>query len=558
MAFDGIVTKSIISELNSYIIGGKIKKIYQPDKDNILIGVYNNHNNYALNLSINANNYRINITTKIKQNPSTAPSFCMLLRKYLLGSNIISIESFDLERIVEFTLLCYNQQGEKVNYKLIIELMGKHSNIILLDENNIIIDGLKHIQNSIRTIFPAKKYLYPTSKKLPFIKLIDFDEFFSMVSSSDVYTIDKLLSDLFIGISISFIQHILDKLEIKQIDRQNLEKIYNYIKNIINSIGSDTLSCIKCNKNDFTIDFKQKENKLQINFFIDDYYYVKEEQELFKNYKNSILKLILNNVKKLSTRLINIDKKLEECKDMDKYKLYGELLTTNLYKLKELNLSEIHLENYYDNNKLLTIPLDSSISVNRNIEKYFKKYNKLKKTIQTVTEQKKETAKELYYLQSIVYELEKANNIQDIDGIYTEITESTNFIKKKKQNKTIKTDLHLNNILDFDIEGYKVLVGKNNKQNDYITFKLASPNDIWFHVKDIPGSHVILKTQGKTIQDNILLKCAKLAAEHSKAKESTSIQVDYTFRKNVKKQNKSKPGMVYYSNYKTIIVKQIQ
>ena len=316
--------------------------------------------------------------------------------------------------------------------------------------------------------------------------------------------------------------------------------------------------------------------------FIDDFYYNKETSEEFKNYRNTVLKIILNALKKYNSRLINIDKKLDECKNMDIYKLYGELITSNLYKIKQNNCESITLENYYDNNNLIKIPLDKKYLPSINAQKYFKKYNKLKNTLEIVSKQKQDTQKELDYLESIMYELENSKTTNDIADIFEEISENVLFndmIGKTKSNKFSKYEnskscknykkgsLTKNknvsfNPIKYTIEGFTVLVGRNNKENDYLTLKYASKQDIWFHTKDIHGSHVILKTSPMKninsvddINNDILIKCAILAAKHSKAKQSYNVPVDYCLVKYVKKPANSKPGMVIYSNNKTIYAK---
>ena len=253
----------------------------------------------------------------------------------------------------------------------------------------------------------------------------------------------------------------------------------------------------------------------------------------------------------------SINNKLKECANKDLYKLYGELITANLYKFsKNYNSDKVELENYYDNNSPITIPLDSTISIANNAKKYFKKYNKLKNALEIVTLQKKETEEELQYIESIIYELEYAKDIQEVNDIYNEISENPifkDYIQSNNKTNT-KKEANISTPREYHIDGYTVLVGKNNKQNDYLTTKLASKNDIWFHTKDIHGSHVILKDPSPNVSNDALIKCAKLAAYYSKARLSTNVPVDYCYVKYVKKPNGSKPGMVIYSNNKTLYV----
>lgn len=554
MAFDGIVTKSIVSELNNILIGGKINKIYQPTKNEIILDIYNKKK-FMLNVCIDSSNCRIHLTNHIKENPKVAPNFCMLLRKYLTSSKIVSITTHDLDRIVIITLENYNELNDLVEYKLIIELMGKHSNIILVNEKNIIIDSIRHIasEQALRTTLPANPYIFPISDKLSLLN-ISLDEFIAKINVSKGNLIN-ICSSIFTGISKSFMVFTLQKLNIdsNNFSINDLEILYKYIIDIISQVNVSCEEFDFNNKKDYSITIYNSPSS--INSFVDDFYFNKETNDTFVNYRNSVLKLILTLLGKYNKKLINIQEKLDECKDMDKYKLYGELITSNLYKINNnINLESINLENYYDNNNIITIPLDKKISPSNNAKKFFKKYNKLKNTLEIVTKQKLQIQSEISYLETIIYSLENSTNIQEINEIHEEIEENILGKNKNSQNpKKTKDSLDLFNTV---IDGFNIYVGKNNKQNDYITFKLSDKNDIWFHTQDFHGSHVLLKTNGKLIDDNnpIILKCAKLAALHSKANTENKVAVDYTLIKNIKKPKSAKPGFVIFNNYKTMIV----
>ena len=586
MAFDGIVTKSITKELKN-IIGYKIDKVYEPDKNTVTLGLYGKSSNLMLLICISSNNCRISLTSHPQKNPSTAPNFCMLLRKYLIGLKIKNIYTVDLERIVFIDLENNENPNKPIYRKLIIELMGKHSNIILTDSNDIIIDSMRHtstLENSNRDIYPTARYIFPETTKYSFLELKDFDDFYSKIEprlteyitqnslnieslSISNFMLDKIISNTFNGISLSFIKNILKELEIGDISKKNLELIFNKINEILSSSSLDVF--ITENKNDYylyTSNIMYK-NQFNLNFKIDDFYFEKESSELFKNYRNSILHLILATLKKYEKRLANIDNKLSECNNMDKYRLYGELITSNLYHIQNKNLNSIEVENYYDNNNKITIPLDTKYLPSYNAKRYFKKYNKLKNALTIVNTQKEETIRDIDYIESVVYELDNSTSIQDIEVIYEEISENSLFAdklknkskSKKASNKKAKTmtknKLSSFNPLKYVIDEYTVLVGRNNKENDYLTCKFANKNDIWFHTKDIHGSHVILKTNpNEIVPDDVLFEVAKLAAKHSKAKNSSHIPVDFCKVSFVKKPSGSKPGYVIYNNNKTLYV----
>lgn len=567
MAFDGITTKSISYELQHSILEGKINKIFEPNKNEVLLSIYANGKNYALNICIDSNLYRIHLTTNAKPNPLNAPNFCMLLRKHLIGYKIKAISSNDnLERIIKIELEGYNELNDLTTKYLMVELMGKHSNIILLNDKFFIIDSLRHLDtlsNSYRDILPAHEYIYPENNKNSFYNIKSAEEFCNLILINNVTNLTNFLVSYFTGFSKPFIKNIIIKKNIRNTDfsKDDILKMYEYLSKILNNLDSNEVSLIKYSnekgKLDYVIDLKPKTSNLDINFYIDDFYYNKETNNNYVSYRNNLLKLISHILKKYSLRLESINNKLKECKNKDLYKLYGELITANLYKFsKDYNSDKVELENYYDNNAILTIPLDNTISIANNAKKYFKKYNKLKNALEIVTIQKKETEEELQYIESIIYELEYAKDIQEVNEIYNEISENPIFKDYiQLNNKTNqKKGSNVSMPREYHIDGFTVLVGKNNKQNDYLTTKLASPNDIWFHTKDIHGSHVILKNPSENVSNDTLIKCAKLAAYYSKGRLSSNVPVDYCFVKYVKKPNGSKPGMVIYTNNKTLNV----
>ncbi len=574
MAFDGIVTKAIVTEL-SELTGARIDKVFEPNKNEIILGLYSEKKNYALDICIESQNCRINLTTNAKPNPQIAPNFCMLLRKNLIGLKLKNLITFDLERLVVLEFEGFDDVDDIISKKLIVELMGKHSNIILLDDNNIIIDSMRHIREldeNFRDILPHTKYSFPTSNKKSFLELRDFEEFSNCINGTNIEDLPLQISNTFNGISKNFISAIIRHLEITKINTTNLQKIYNYITATINNIETDNLSFENIKNKDgiikdyFLIPEKTSDEPFKLNFFVDDFYYNKETSETFKNYRNSLLKLILDTLKKYKKRLYNIDEKLKECKNMDTYRIYGELITANLYRIPNRNLSEIELENYYDNNNKITIKLDKRFLPSINAKRFFKKYSKLKNALAIVSEQKEDTLKELDYIESVVYELENCSTIEEVGAIFEEISENNIFKDKKELNTSKKSKIKKSkftknktvsfNPLKYTVDGYTVLVGRNNKENDYLTLKYANKSDIWFHTKDFHGSHTILKIDNNVPipNDNVLVEVARIAAQHSKAKNSSNVPVDYCEVKYVKKPSGSKPGMVIYSNNKTLNV----
>ena len=574
MAFDGIVTKTIANELQN-LSGARIDKIFQPNKDNILIGCYLNKTNYLINICINSSSYRIHLTTHPRSNPSVAPNFCMVLRKHLLGLHIKNIITNNLERVVTIEFEGFDEIDDIISKKLVIELMGKHCNVIILDDQNIIIDSMRHIyqEDSNRNIVPHLKYIYPTTNKKNFLDCTDFSEFLDLLPNElSIDTFPLILSNIFNGFSRSFVSGLLQDLNIDNLNNIDLEKIYNEIRNIVFENDTNNLNFKYIDvkgKKDYYLSTSNNENltPFHLNFFLDDFYFEKETSQEFRVYRDSVLKMILSVLDKYKKRLNNMNKKLAECDDMQKYQLYGELITANLYRIENIPISNIVLENYYGNNKEISIELDSRYSPSVNAKRFFKKYNKLKNTLEIVTKQKDETLKELDYIESIVYELEAATTLDEVYSIFEEISENVIFAEKtkqlsnKKKDKLKKSNLTKNknvsfNPIKYTIGNYQLLVGRNNKENDYLTLKYASKNDIWLHTKDIHGSHAILKLNSNSDipNEDILINCAEIAALHSKAKNSSNVPVDYCEVRFVKKPNGAKPGMVIYTHNHTLYV----
>ncbi len=558
MAFDGFINKATVSELHSFLIGGKVSKIFQPNKDEIVINIYSNSSKYNLDININSAFCCLYLSSNKKSNPITPSSFCMLLRKHLISAKITDIETNGFDRIVTINFETYNELNDLISKKLIIELMGKHSNIILVNNDNIIIDSLRHI-SADRNILPANPYTLPASTKLN-INETSLENFKNTVANSNKNLIDSI-SSTFYGFSKVFTSYIVSTLNLnnENFSTNDIKIFFNYIQKLILNI--DTLH-FKCeyyffnNKKDYVLISSENISNLDVNTFLDTYYTFKEENDNFENYRKNILKVILNILKKYEKKLLNINNKLEDCNKMDEYKLYGELITSNLYRFNNnVNIDSISLENYYDNNNLIDIKLDKKYSLSMNAKLFFKKYNKLKNTLKIVSEQKIQTRKEIEYLESIIYSLNTSSTIKEIDEIYLEIQENIlnkNDINNKKIDK--KND-SLSSYLVLNIDGYEVLVGKNNKQNDFITFRVANKEDIWFHVKDNSGSHVLLRKKTNIdISEELLRKCASIAAYYSKCKDSSKVEVQYTTIKFIKKPKNSRPGFVTFSKYNSIMV----
>ena len=411
-------------------------------------------------------------------------------------------------------------------------------------------------------------HINPPNDKLDFIET-DFDTFANVINNfNNTNNLISIISTKFNGMSKCFITNVLEELNIDSdsYSDKELKEVYNFLKQLVENIGTQNVVTVNKNNKDYVLHLEKNDEPLQTNFFLDDYYKEKEDTSLLVNYRNNLLKLVYSSLKKITKKVNNIDLKLKECKNMDTYRIYGELITANLYRINnDVNISTINLENYYDNNKLIDIPLDNSISPQLNAKNFFKKYNKLKNTLDIVSKQKIEASKELNYLESIIYELEDASTIEDLEEIDSEISENVLFKNNNKYKNNNNSHIKKNKInkrkvhdeyepITYNVDGFTLYVGKNNKQNDYITTKLGKNEDLWFHTKDARGSHCLLKCNGSKVSDDTIVACCKIAAYHSKARLSSNVPVDYCYIRNVKKPSNSKPGMVVFTNNKTINV----
>ncbi|MBR4030215.1 MAG: NFACT family protein [Clostridia bacterium] len=543
MAFDASVIRCLAIELNQKLKGGKIDKIHQPQKDELYLVFRTFKESFRLRISVTPACPRLNLTSDKYENPPAPPMFCMLLRKHLGGGRLIQVEQIGFERILIFHIESYDELGDLSVKKLIVEIMGKHSNIILVNKEDKIIDSIKRIDislSSVRQVLPGLTYhLPPNDRKNPLISPLEED-------LSDKREPEKELTKIYSGISPQLAGEIL---------RTGFDNVIEKIKN------NEFSPCIILDSKDNAVDFSAiavtqygQEFKIvpdeSISGVVDTFYRQKAHSALLKRLSAELLRLVSNNIERCEKKLSIFERQIQDSQKKDTYKIYGELITANLYKIKYGD-KEVVADNYYDGTEV-TIPLDENLSPAKNAQRYYTKYTKAKTAEEQAIIQKKKTEKELKYLESVADEIARADSPSDIAEIKEELRE-TGYISADTS-KRKKKDLPLSPI-EFEIDGYTVLVGRNNRQNDYLTLKMARSTDIWLHTKDIPGSHVIIrKKQDEEIPDAVIEKSAILAARHSKAKNSSKVAVDYTTVKNVKKPSGAKPGMVIYDHYYTIYV----
>jgi len=572
MALDGIAISNITNELKTKLLGGRIDKIYQPENDEIIISVRCPGKAYKILITANASHPRIHLTEKNKPNPMQPPLFCMVLRKYLVSGKIINITQPEFERIINIHIESINELGDYSEKKLIVEIMGKHSNIILADENNGILDAIKHIsyeKSSVREVLPGKKYCFPPSGKINTM-LLNEENFFLSVKNNHAKKLQNLIYESYNGISPSFASEIcfragLDASDnVEETSYLNLKKLYESFKSIVEKIKNNDFSpeAVYSEKNKI-VDFSSVEmtrygscKKQKFTSISDllEFFYTEKDMLYRINQKSQDLKKLINNNIERCVKKKNIQlKTLKSISERDKLRLYGELITANIYAVKK-GADSFTAQNFYDeNSKDITIPLDPLLTPSENAQKYFKQYNKEKRTFAALQIQMKQNDEELEYLEGILISIQTSADEEDIKEIRQELYEQ-GFVKKAKQRKGKSKPIKSNPLHYISSDGYNIYVGKNNHQNDELTLKFARSNDIWLHTKKIPGSHVIIVTEGKEVPDSTLNEAALLAAFYSKGKNSTLVPVDYTPKKFVKKPSGAKPGTVIYETNKTAYI----
>jgi len=572
MAFDGFVTHRIVEELKNILLLGKIDKIYQPEKDELTISVRTPDGTFRLLLSAATANPRMHLSEAPRQNPINAPLFCMILRKHLSGGKIVAINQQGFDRIVRFDIECYTEMGDLIQKSLIIEIMGRHSNIILIQNDNKIIDSIKHIDfttSGVRQVLPGLFYELPPAQDKCNPQEISVDALYDKLNSltNDV-PLDKFLVSEFIGMSPLLAREIVyrfcgdTKMASGSIDKIEFARhTANFITSVIS--GKEN-PCVIKDETEKPLAFSCVEltqyigvGKIipceSLSYAVEDFFSARDMHDRLAQKSSGTIKTISNNIDRCEKKIAIHRDILEKSKDREKYKIYGDLLTANLYRIEQGMLS-VNVQNYYSENyEDITISLKPELSPSRNAQRYYKLYTKAKTAEEHSTEQLKSAEEELAYLETVLDAVTRATSYADIAEIREELAEqgyisSGNPKKKKAQQKSKPLEFTSS-------DGYTILVGRNNKQNDELTIKTAYSTDMWLHTKVIPGSHVIIRTNGTgEVPDNTLVEAATIAAYYSKAQKSKGVGVDYTLIKNIRKPNGSKPGFVIYETNYTVYV----
>ena len=570
MAFDGIVISNLTYELNTNLVGGRISKISMPEDNELIFTIKNNAKTYRLLVSASASLPLVYLTDVNKPAPKVAPAFLMLLRKYIGTAKINDIFQMGLERILCFELEHLNELGDLSHKRMYIEIMGKHSNIIFTDENNKIIDSIKRISanmSSLREVLPGREYFLPEELKKNDLLNTGLEEFIEILKSKE-YPLVKSVYMNFAGISPLIAEEIILRASLlSQAPSTSLSELeythlFHTIQNLLEDINAHNFTSNIIYKGEEAIEFSSinlysyegKEYKREsfdsVSKMLYDFYSSREAFVLNRQ-KSSDLRRIVNTALERASKKYDLqEKQLQDADKKDIYRVYGDLLNTYGYSLKG-GESSFTTENFYDDNKEITIPLDKNKSAKENAKKYYDKYAKLSRTTKALSEEILKTKNDIEHLQSIQTALEVSSDDESLSQIRQELVDF-GYIKKHSSAKKQKITSHPYHYISSD--GYDIYVGKNNYQNEELTFKVATGNDWWFHAKGIPGSHVILKSNNEEeLPDRAYEEAAALAAFYSKAKDADKVEVDYIQKKNIKKVAGAAPGFViYHSNWSMV------
>lgn len=576
MPYDGLVLSAVKQELSEKLVGARIDRIFQPRPDEIVLIFHSPNGRLRLLLSAHAQNARVHMTKQTKENPPAPPTFCMVMRKHLEGGRLRAVLQSGLDRVITFIIESRDELGRTANKKLICEIMGKHSNVILVNkQDDIILDGIKRYSHSVsrhREVLPGRTYLSPPEHGKLNPQSIEEENFYQICLEHSLDSkIVNILQKRFDGFSTILCRELVYRaglpadLKLDHCGEYEFRSLWRAFKEIVTPLsGGHFQPCLVINPQGRPMDFSAFElNHYQeplvhgeMNELLDIYFSYKEKKEAENAARQSLLNLIQKEQTRLHKKLALQEESIRESDDMEKLRLNGELITANIYRLRKGSKEEV-LENFYEpEGTPLVVPMDPDLTPSENAQKYFKKYNKAKSTREKAEYMAGQTKNEVEYLEGVENSLYQAEGIQELEEIRNELTDQ-GYIQRqqtargKKPKKERQSPKPLNIVSS---DGLTILIGKNNRQNDFVTMKLAQDEDLWFHTKDIPGSHVLVRANGKPVPESTMKEAASLAAYFSKANQSQNVPVDYTLKRNVSKPSGSKPGFVIYVNQRTIYV----
>ena len=575
MAFDGIVIANLVKDLNDKIVSGRISKIAQPEKDELLLTIKGNRENFRLLISANASLPLLYFTETNKPSPLTAPNFCMLLRKHIANGRIVSVSQPGLERIVRIEIEHLDEMGDLKRKFLIVEMMGKHSNIIFCDDENKILDSIKHISaqvSSVREVLPGREYFIPHAGEKKDPLTITEEEFKELIGKTPQNLSKALYTDLTglsptVSAELCHLASLDGDISAKDFSDSELTHLYHAFTWIMDDVRQGNFTPNIIYQKEKPVEFASIPLSMfsggdyrsvsfpSISALLERYYAERNTVSRIHQKSTDLRKILTNSLERSYKKRDLQQKQIKDTEKREKFRIYGELLNTYGYGIQEGEKS-FRCLNYYDNTEI-TIPLDPTLSAQENAVRYFDKYNKQKRTFEATSRQLEQTEAEIEHLESISTFLDIARKEEDLAQIKEELTEygyiKRHFSGGKKQKKAVSRPFHY-----LSSDGFHIYVGKNNYQNEELTFKLASGNDWWFHAKGIPGSHVIVKTEGKELPDRVFEEAGALAAYYSRGRGQDKVEIDYIQKKNLKKVPGAAPGfVVYHTNYSLVAAPEI-
>ena len=570
MALDGIFLNHIKNEIAPCIIGSRVEKIHQPSREELVIHLRSRSGSYKLFLSVRVNSPRVHFTANPPENPATPPMFCMLMRKKLTNGLVTGVRQMGLDRVLYIDFEASNDIGDRVPVTLSIEIMAKHSNIILIDENNRIVDAMKRIdlsRSTVRQILPGFPYTPPPAQDKPDISDVGVDEIVASIEEMENKTLSSAILNSVQGVSPLISREIAHRcggdIPVWDIDNRQKERLRNELEALQTTAkaSSGTPYIIK-DEDGFPVDFafteitqygskRICEKQESFSALLDSFYFEKDRTERTRQKGRDLVKFLHNAIERTAKKLNLQQAELQQCADREELRINAELINANLYRLEKGSFY-YDLENYYDNNNVIRIKADPSLSPAANAQKYFKLYRKSKTAEQMLIGLIEKGEEDLQYLESVSDALDRASTQAEIDEIKNELIIS-GYMKSK--GKGGKKQIKMSAPLEYETtDGFRVFVGRNNIQNDKLTFKTAGKNDMWLHTQKIHGSHVIIASDNREISDDAIVEAAEIAAYHSKAREAKLVPVDYTYVKNLKKPPASPPGKVIYHVYYSVNV----
>ncbi len=575
MPLDATAVRCAAFEINEILAGGRIEKVYQPERDEIVLVVKNKGNANRLVISANSQNPRIYLTKEVKENPSEPPMFCMLMRKHILSGKITRVESVGFERVCRIDISSRNEMGDAVEKHIMCEIMGKNSNIILLDENEKIIDSVKHVDltvSRVRNVFPGLSYHLPpdSDRKNPLEMTKDeIEECLNIFG--DGKSIEKAMTSSMMGLSPLLCREAAYRaigkcnLSVGEMTESEKKAVASELFDMMEKIKNGIFEAVVLYKEDVAapMDFAafditqygegyKTEKRDSISEAMEEFYRKRDSAERMRSRSYALMKNMTNRLEKIRKKLTVLHTTLDDAAKKEKYRVAGDIITANLYRMKQGD-KVLTAVNYYDENcGEITVELNEALSPSENAQAYYKKYQKAKVAEVEAAKQIEKAKSEAEYLESVIHEIEEAKTPSELDDIKEELTAGgvlkTTFAKKKQKRKVNMTPT------EYFYKGYKIYAGRNNIQNDYLTLKIGRVNDLWLHTKAIPGSHVLIKSNGEEFPPDVIEAAAVIAATNSKGRKSPKVEVDYCMVSHVKKPNGAKSGMVVYEGYNSALV----